>query len=284
MRRQYVVLETTNRDELVVEPLVEMDALSRQQKQWQALSDLLGTQARCTRPISSSPARSGPRLSFHLQRHEEVETAGAQIDLAQTTIVVDANGAYRAKVELSLDNSSEQFLDVELPDGATLWTVHVAGEPVKPAQVPGSSDARHVLLPVRKTAKGDLNYLRGVEVWRQDGPAFVPLQRCEFPLVRNVKSVSTGAGRTIGIEQSQVEIYVPKSHQWFDFGGTMHATEDEADLKAGRIAAFNKQGQRLIEATHDKDAFARVRASENLKNWVAEAQKNQEEDWPRREQ
>ena len=46
--------------------------------------------------------------------------------------------AYRAKVELSLDNSSEQFLDVELPEGATLWTVHVAGEPVKPAQVPAA--------------------------------------------------------------------------------------------------------------------------------------------------
>ena len=35
--------------------------------------------------------------------------------------------------------------------------------------------------------------------------------------------------------------------------------------------------QRLIEAAHDKDPFARVRATENLKNWVAEAQKNQEE-------
>ena len=70
-----------------------------------------------------------------------------------------------------------------------------------------------------------------------------------------------------------MEIYVPKSHQWFDFGGTMHLTQDEADLRAGRLAAFNKQGERLIEAAHDKDPFARVRATENLKNWVAEAQK-----------
>src|SRR6185503_13700398 len=80
-----------------------------------------------------------------------------------------------------------------------------------------------------------------------------------------------------GIEQTQVEIYVPKSHQWFDFGGTVHLTADAAELKAGKIAAFNKQGQRLIEATRDKDPFARVRANENLKNWVAEARKNQED-------
>ena len=98
---------------------------------------MLGTK-RLYQAYLVQPGAGQPRLSFHLQRHEDVETAGARIDLAQTTIVVDANGAYRAKVELSLDNSSEQFLDVELPEGATLWTVHVAGEPVKPAQVPGA--------------------------------------------------------------------------------------------------------------------------------------------------
>ncbi len=127
------------------------------------------------------PGAAQPRLGFHLQRHEEVETAGARIDLAQTTIVVDANGAYRAKVELSLDNSSEQFLDVELPEGATLWTVHVAGEPVKPAEVPGASDARHVLLPVRKTAKGDLNYLVVLKYGGKMPPLSAPVQRCSSP-------------------------------------------------------------------------------------------------------
>ena len=57
----------------------------------------------------------------------------------------------------------------------------------------------------------------------------------------------------------------------------MYPAQEEADLKAGRIAAFTKQGQRLIEAAHDKDPFARVRATENLKNWVEEAQKTQQE-------
>ncbi len=272
VRHQYAVLQTSNRDELVDEPLVGLEALSRQQQQWQALSELLGTK-RLYQAYLVQPGARQPRLSFYLQRHEEVETAGARIDLAQTTIVVDANGAYRAKVELSLDNSSEQFLDVELPEGATLWTVHVAGEPVKPAQVPGAKDARHVLLPVRKTAKGDPNY----PVVLKYGGKLPPLSvtsGVEFPLVRNVKSYPRPGN--IGIEQSQVEIFVPKSHQWFAFGGTMHETADEADLKAGRIAAFNKQGERLIEASRDKDLFVRARARENLKNWDAEAKTIQE--------
>ena len=222
VRHQYIVLEIDNRDELVVDPPVGLEPLSRQQRQWQILSELLGSK-QLYKAYLAQPGASQPRLDFYLQRHEEGETVGARIDLAQTTIVIDANGAYRAKVELSLDNSSEQFLDVELPEGAALWTASVAGQPVKPAGVPGAGDARHVLLPVRKTAKGDLNYL----VVLKYGGKLAPLalfSSVQFPLVRNVKSYPRPGN--IGIEQTQVQIYVPKSHQWFDFGGTMHATED----------------------------------------------------------
>jgi autotransporter-associated beta strand protein len=272
VRRQYVVLESENRDELVEKP-EGLQAVSRQQQEWHTLSELLGGNP-WHKAYFVQPGAARPQLGFYLQRHADVETAGARIDLAQTTLVVDANGAYRAQVELRLDNSSEQFLDVELPKGATLWTVHVAGEPVKPAQAPGPlsagpGNASHVLLPVRKTAKGDPNYLVVLKYGGQM-PPFSVLSTVQFPLVLNVKSP---AGRAIGIEQTQVEIYVPKSHQWFDFRGTMHRAE-EADLKAGQLAALAKQGEQYIEATHDKDAFARLRATENLKNWVAEAQQS----------
>ena len=181
VRHQYVVLETSNRDELVVEL---PEGLASPQPAAAGVADpgrASGHQRSCTRPISFSPAPPGRSWASICKSHEDVETAGARIDLAQTTIVVDANGAYRAKVELSLDNSSEQFLDVELPDGATLWTVHVAGEPVKPGQVPGATNARHVLLPVRKTAKGDLNYRVVLEVWRQAARTFASCPTCSSP-------------------------------------------------------------------------------------------------------
>ena len=61
------------------------------------------------------------------------------------------------KVEFTLDNAAEQFLDVELPAGAELWTVHVAGEAVKPVRAPGAKDDRHVLLQI-KVLQFDLAY------------------------------------------------------------------------------------------------------------------------------
>ena len=150
----------------------------------------------------------------------------------------------------------------------------VAGDPVKPAQLPGAQDARHVLLPVRKTAKGDLSYPVVLKYGGSMGP-LSPLSDVPFPLVRNVRPYPSPAGRSVGIERSQVEIYVSKSQRWFSFGGSMHLAEDEADLQAGRVAAFNKEGERLIEATRDQDVSVRVRAANNLTKWVAEAEKGQ---------
>jgi autotransporter-associated beta strand protein len=268
---QYVVLQTTSRDELVVEP-AGLDALSRQQQQWQTLSKLLGG-GQIYQAYLVQSGVADPKLSFHLQKHPELETAGARIDLAQTTLVLDSNGAYRAKIELSLDNSSEQFIDVELPPDATLLTAQVAGEPIKPAEL-ASGDPRHVLLPVRKTARGDLNY----RVELKYGGKLPPLSlysSVEFPLVRNVKSYPRQMG--INIDETQVKVYVPKSHQWFNFGGKMHLAEGEADLQAGQLAASNKQAQRLIEAVHDQDPFTQLRAKENLKNWFAAAARDHQE-------
>ena len=160
-----------NRDELVVEPPVGLEALSRQQQQWQTLSELLGTK-RLYQAYLVQPGAAQPRLSFHLQRHEDVETAGARIDLAQTTIVVDANGAYRAKVELSLDNSSEQFLDVELPEGAD-----AVDRPRRRRAGQAGPGARRRGCPPRAAAgaedgQGRSELPRGLEVRRQDASAF----------------------------------------------------------------------------------------------------------------
>ena len=100
----------------------------------------------------------------------------------------------------------------------------------------------------------------------------------QFPLVRNVKPYPSPGGRTISASsRARWRSTFPSRTSGSTLAERCIATEDEADLQAGRMAAFNKQGQRLIEATHDKDPFARVRAEENLKNWVAEAKKNQEE-------
>ena len=106
----------------------------------------------------ASPDARQPRLSFHTQSHAEVATVKARIGLAETILVIDANGAYRGELALRVDNATEQFLEIRLPEGGRLWTARVAGEPVKPTAIPGSTDPRGVRIPLIKTARGELYY------------------------------------------------------------------------------------------------------------------------------
>ena len=126
--------------------------------------------------------------------------AGARIGLAETRLVLDANGAYRAAVRFRMDNSTEQFLKVELPEGAELWTAVVAGEPVKPTADPAAKKLQRVGA-AGKDGAGRPGLRSGVEVRRQDGRPG-PLHAINFPLVHT---------KNINIEQSMVQLHLPES-------------------------------------------------------------------------
>jgi hypothetical protein len=196
-------------------------------------------------------------LLFHTVPHKEVEVAGARIGLAETVLMIDASGAYRAAVCFHMDNSTEQYLKVDLPAGAELWTATVAGEPVKPAADPEAAEGHCVWVPLVKTAPGEPDYA----VVLKYGGKLEPLGRASsvsFPLIR------TRPG-TINIEQSLVRLRLPETYRWFDFGGTMRRVEDQADVTAGKVSYQTKQVQRLLEASRQSDPFARARAVNNLK-------------------
>ncbi|MDD3469621.1 MAG: hypothetical protein PHE53_06520 [Thermoguttaceae bacterium] len=81
-----------------------------------------------------SPALE-PRLRIGTRRREQADWVDARIGLSETSLIVDAFGEYRARQIWSIDNSTRPLLEVELPAGATLWGVTVAGKPVKPIAV-----------------------------------------------------------------------------------------------------------------------------------------------------
>jgi len=252
--RRFVTLESAGRDEVVVDEnqLSGLDVLSRQQKDWQTLRAILGTGI--TQAYLARPDAAQPRLAFQTRSRAAVQTVGARIGLAETVLVLDANGAYRAQFICQVDNSTEQYLKIRLPEDAELWTAVVAGEAVKPVRAPAAPQAT-VLIPLIKTAAGSLDY---PVVLKYGGKlsALGRIGRVRFPLVHT---------ENINVQRSQVRLYVPQSHQWFDFGGTMRLETDEATLAAEQISYQTKQAERLIEVARHGDKFAKARAVSNLK-------------------
>jgi len=258
--RQFVALQSAGRDEVVVRSAAGLEPLSEAQEAFRALRDLLGGGAITKAYLvqgGTGPGPLAPKLQFATQVRKAVETAGARIWLAETDLVCDANGAYRARQVYRLDNTINQFLEVELSEGATLWTAQVAGEPVKPIRGTDESSLRRVRIPLVKTAPGD----RDFEVVLKYGGHLGPLRAIDkltFPLIRTIN---------IGVEQSQVRLHLPETHRYFRFGGTMSPIAED-DLVAGLLTYERKQAQRLLDTLRQGDPFARALASNNLKALV----------------
>jgi hypothetical protein len=254
LEARYVVLESAGRDEVVVEQATGLEPLNRQQSKWRRLTEILHTNI--TEAFLVREDAGEASLSFITQQRDTVETAGARIRLARTTLVVDGNGTYRALQEYRVDNKIEQFLDVQLPAGAQLWTVRVADEPAKPTIVPDAPDSRRVRIPLFKTAAGDLDYPVQLKFGGQLR-RFSALEKVDFPLPQTVN---------INVELSQVRLHLPETRRWFDFGGSLSRVQSEEDLQAGYLSYQTKQIRELTQMlTSSKNTFGRVRAANNLK-------------------
>ncbi|MCE9605146.1 MAG: hypothetical protein K8U03_09630 [Planctomycetia bacterium] len=250
---RFVTLEGFGRDELVVDKTTGLEPLGRQQQQWQVVAGLLRGGA--TQAYRVEPTAVDPQLTYTTRSRATVETVGARIGLAETTLVVDEFGAYRGVQTYRVDNKSEQFLVVELPQGSLLWTVWVAGEPVKPTPAPPPASAREVRIPLVKTAEGDLDYELKI-VYGGKLASLQTLTKVDFPLVRTVN---------VKVELSQVRLYLPESFDWFDFGGTMKPVQEESVIQAGSLSYFNKSAEKLALTLERGDEFAKARASNSLR-------------------
>ncbi len=258
--RRFVVLQGAGRDEVVVDAkkLVDVSLMGRQQKQWRTLAEILPGEIMQAYLVRTGAEKPG--LEFRTERRKAVETVGASIGLAQTRLWLDANGAYRAETVYQTNNSIEQFLVVELPPGAELWTALVAGQPVKPTRVPGSTNDRRLRIPIVKTVSGDLDYS---VVLKYGGkmPELGRTANVQFPFVKTVN---------ISVARTGVWLFVPKTHRWLRFDGTMSRQGEEADMAAQFVSYQTAETKRVIEAGQSGDHFVKMRALSNVKQLGAE--------------
>ncbi len=256
--RRLITLENVSRDELVTKDLKAVERLERSQLQQRFQSDLLvgkSSEAYLVREGSDDAL-----LTYVTTSREVLATAGARIGLAQSLIVVDELGAYRATQEFRIENRTEPFLEIELPKGARLWTVSVAGETVKPAMAADASSttSRRLRMPLVKTAEGDLDY---AVVLKYGGQMPKPswFSRVEIPMIHTVN---------INAEMSQVRLRLPEAYKWFNFDGTLGRVESEADLQAGWLSFRTRQLSdltQLLSSSGSSNDYSKARASSNLK-------------------
>ncbi len=266
--RRLVTLENVGRDELVTEQTESYEPLDRSQLQQRFQANLLG--GRSSQAYLAKEGAVNPSLTYSTKSRTALVTAGARIGLAQTLLVVDEMGTYRATQEYRVENRTEPFLEIELPNGARMWTVQVAGEPVKPALAAAgvTSTNQRVRIPLIKTAEGDLDY---PVVIKYGGQIKTPswLSRVEFPLIHTLN---------INVELSQVRLRLPEAYDWVNFNGTLGRVQSESELQAGWLSYRTRQLTELSQLLDSKGSsasdYTKARVLNNLSTLQSTIQQN----------
>jgi hypothetical protein len=150
-------------------------------------------------------AHPGYHLSLNLQRLGEAEVLQAIVEKAHLTSVVADDGQMMTEMTLSLRSNGRQFLQLELPPGAKVWSAFVAGQAVRPSLHDGK-----LLLPVDPSAAGDdataveLTYVGSDPFPRVRGGIGFVSPKFDVPL-----------------KNTSWEIYLPPDYDYRAFQGTM---------------------------------------------------------------
>jgi type II secretory pathway pseudopilin PulG len=158
-------------------------------------------------------ARPGARLALDVRRFNDAAVLEALVDNATFTSVVAADGQMMTELSLSVRNNGRQFLEVELPADAKVWSAFVAGQPVRPSVRGGK-----YLLPIESAGANDAISVELTYV----GTNHFPKARGEIGFVSPKFDVP--------LKNARWEVYLPPDYDYQDLRqGTMTR---ETSLKA----------------------------------------------------
>ena len=257
-QERFATLQNAGRDEISVLPGKGFQSLNRQLKQFAQLKQKLSG-GEVTMAYVAADESKTPVLQYETKQRDVFDTVAASIEFSKTTMVVDSSGAYRALQNFQVNNRSEQYLEIELPEGAQLLTVLVEGEPVKPVAWPTAGNDRRLRIPLVKTQLGDLDYPVQLKYAGQLG-TLANFKEVEFPVIETLN---------INVQLSQLHLRLPSSHRWMNFGGTMTKVDDQGKLKESYLSYKRRQIQQLTEQiqfpSSSLNSYSQKRAYSNLK-------------------
>jgi hypothetical protein len=161
-------------------------------------------------------ARPGYALTVDSRRFAEAEVLQALVeDLHLSTVVAD-DGQVMTDMALSVRNQGRQHLEIELPQGATVWSAFVAGQAVRPSVKEGK-----LLLPLEHSV-GD------------DAPIAIELiyiGSSQFPATRGEFELNSPK-MDAPLKSARWELFLPADYRYSKFGGTMTHEVETAMLEA----------------------------------------------------
>lgn len=146
-------------------------------------------------------------IAIEVTRHEELPVLVAAIDSVDYITLQTDEGKSLTKAIYQIRNNVKQFIHLVLPKNATLWSVFVAGKPVKPAKDKNGD----ILIPLEKSQlSGETLTQFPVEVVYLD-------KNSKMGLLGNLRLNLPQTD--IPISNLNWSVYLPLDYAYFNFGG-----------------------------------------------------------------
>ena len=139
--------------------------------------------------LQPAEGKSLRTLSLNVARYTPQAVLTANIEEADYSTLVTADGKMLVQSRFAVRNNQRNFLKLSLPANAVLWSASVAGRPVRPGRAPDGS----LLLPLEKTRSGDeapafvveVSYLDQTPAWSDRGHIRISLVAVDLPISRS---------------------------------------------------------------------------------------------------
>jgi len=137
-------------------------------------------------PAEGKSTRS---LSIGVARYTPQAVLTANIEEANYSTLITTDGKMLVQSRFAVRNNQRNFLKINLPAGATLWSASVAGRPIRPGRSPDGS----LLLPLEKMKSGDeaaafiveIAYMDHTTPWTDRGRVRLSLASVDLPISKS---------------------------------------------------------------------------------------------------
>lgn len=192
------------------------------------------------------------KLVIDVTKHEDAEVITAVAEVAMFETVVGRDGQATTDLFLIMRNNNQQNLELQLPEGATIWGAKVNAREVSLAQksTPGEA-GQTILIPIvgasldGKPFQVTLRYeeqLGALDQWstlRLEAPVVsIPVMRCLWELYvppeHHLVKIGGNMSRLTGRESSVYEVYRRSRRELEEIRRTQQQPETQAVRQQGR--------------------------------------------------
>src|SRR5258708_33034706 len=185
-------------------------------------------------------------LNVDVARYTQQAVLMALVEEARYQVLMSKEGKLLIRARHAVRNNQRNFLKIQLPAGAAIWSATLGGSPVRPGQSPDGS----LLLPLEKSRAGEeapvfpveITYLTRETAWTDHGKAGLALPALDLPISR------TG-----------LLLYYPPQFKVSADPGAFR-TEPYEDPASIALNPTGQPAQDEIEARSEKDALIHAKS------------------------